>query len=238
MGKRGLFKIQEMDLKLVRQSLKSWLFRLFRVSHSHLLRREVEDKRPALDLVSLPVSPAGKRLNGKKILIQNFCKWWVFNVFFTSTQLESTVLSSSTTLKIRVCAYANISLAHPPPIPPCTIIAYLSMLGKIHQPHLFHSIQVVTKKEEKRKTHLPSHHTQLAQAGRLEAVTNQHLWWHYLHLQSFDHRPYLLQFFLVCSKLWLLKNCNGAVAGKMLVPDMTKYYKRSPVDRHCIVNEQ
>ena len=74
MGKRGLFKIQEMDLKLVRQSLKSWLFRLFRVSHSHLLRREVEDKRPALDLVSLPISPGDKRLNGKQILIQNFCE--------------------------------------------------------------------------------------------------------------------------------------------------------------------
>ena len=76
MGEREveLFIIQEMDLKLVRQSWKSCWFRLFRVSHSHLLRREVEDKRPALDLVSLPVSPADKRLNGKKILIQNFCK--------------------------------------------------------------------------------------------------------------------------------------------------------------------
>ena len=50
-----------------------WLF-LFRVSHSHLLRREVEDKRPALDLVSLPISPGDKRLKGKKRLLQNFCK--------------------------------------------------------------------------------------------------------------------------------------------------------------------
>ena len=69
MGKRGLFKIQEMDLKLVRQSWKSCWFRLFRVSHSRLLRREVEDKRPALDLVSLPISPGDKRLNGKKEVV-------------------------------------------------------------------------------------------------------------------------------------------------------------------------
>ena len=164
----------------------------------------------------------------------------MFNVSFTSTQLESTVLSSSTTLKIRVCAYANISLAHPPPIPPCTIIVH----ARKNTPTTSFFIQFLKllstsslHRENTRRTHLPSHHTQLAQAGRLEAVTNQHLWWHYLHLQSFDHRPYLLHIFLVCSKLWLLKNCNGAVAGKMLVPATTKYYKRSPVDRHCIVDE-
>lgn len=117
-GRGRLFIIQEMDLKLVRQSWKSCWFRLFCVSHSHLLRREVGDKRPALDLVSLPVSPGDKRLNGKRSCYNFFGKHFFINdeysMFFTSTQLESTVLSSLTTLKIRMCAYANISLAHPP----------------------------------------------------------------------------------------------------------------------------
>ena len=62
------------DGSQIRQSWKSCWFRLFRVSHSRLLRREVEDKRPALDLVFLPISPGDKRLNGKKRLLQNFCE--------------------------------------------------------------------------------------------------------------------------------------------------------------------
>ena len=97
------------------------------------------------------------------------------------------------------------------------------------------SIISLPKRKEK-NAHLPSHHTQLAQARRLEAVTNQHLKWHCLYLLSsfFEHRQYHL---LYIFSSWFKVRVSKWHENCWFKPWQNTTKLRSTVDRHSILNE-